>query len=451
MDRALHRSNLILAAGLDGVGLVLIALVIESLRSRSGLGGVLHSPIWLVQQWDLFLALLVGYWSLGWLFGSYTLLKLRQITWQKVALRVGSTSFGCVIVGVLLGWTLKLPPDVTLLHRGSLIPLFGVLTIWSASVKLLIRLRRSIPNQKQWLILALSEEKNQIEKDWMLSNKLSSTPTILTIEPENLQKTDHLGEALALSPGIANLEGLEKLVESGLAKGQTLQTLVELAELELQRIPPRWVGHQWLLFTSQINCQRNSIQDQIKRFADVVISLITLIISVPFLLIIGLAIKLQDGGPIFYTQIRSGLYGLPFTVLKIRTMVKDAESGTAQWTEWQDSRITPLGAWLRKTRIDELPQLINVLKGEMSLIGPRPERPELESKLEEKIPSYRLRHLIRPGLSGWAQVCMPYTSSVEGSELKLSYDLFYLRNASTWLDILIMIKTIKIIFKAAGR
>ena len=132
-------------------------------------------------------------------------------------------------------------------------------------------------------------------------------------------------------------------------------------------------------------------------------------------------------------------------------MVPLAETGSALWAAEQDARITPIGQWLRRTRLDELPQLINVLRGEMSLIGPRPERPELEGQLETEIPNYRLRHWVRPGLSGWAQVNMPYTSSIEDSELKLSYDLFYLRNAGLWLDLLIMFKTIKIVLKAAGR
>jgi lipopolysaccharide/colanic/teichoic acid biosynthesis glycosyltransferase len=138
-------------------------------------------------------------------------------------------------------------------------------------------------------------------------------------------------------------------------------------------------------------------------------------------------------------------------VLKLRTMVPQAERGEALWATEDDARITPIGRWLRRTRLDELPQLINVLRGEMSLIGPRPERPELEDRLEAEIPNYRLRHWVRPGLSGWAQVNMPYTASVEDSELKLSYDLFYLRNAGLWLDLLILVRTIKIVLKAAGR
>jgi lipopolysaccharide/colanic/teichoic acid biosynthesis glycosyltransferase len=169
------------------------------------------------------------------------------------------------------------------------------------------------------------------------------------------------------------------------------------------------------------------------------------------LLLAAALVRLQDGGPILYRQRRTGLFGQPFKVLKIRTMVPDAEEGMAQWAQVSDQRITPVGLWLRRTRLDELPQLLNVLRGEMSLIGPRPERPELEVDLENRIPNYRLRHWVRPGLSGWAQVNMPYGASVEDAELKLSYDLFYLRNASIWLDLLILLKTIKTVLKGAGR
>tara|TARA_Y100001933_G_C18677321_1_gene429503 strand:- start:226 stop:624 length:399 start_codon:yes stop_codon:yes gene_type:complete len=123
----------------------------------------------------------------------------------------------------------------------------------------------------------------------------------------------------------------------------------------------------------------------------------------------------------------------------------------ARWTEPGDQRITAVGVWLRRVRLDELPQLFNVLNGEMSLIGPRPERPELEDELELSIPHYRKRHWMRPGLSGWAQVCAPYASSIEDSDLKLSYDLYYLRNFSTWLDLVILLRTVKTVLKAGGR
>ena len=123
----------------------------------------------------------------------------------------------------------------------------------------------------------------------------------------------------------------------------------------------------------------------------------------------------------------------------------------AEWTQVGDQRITAVGGVLRRVRLDELPQLLNVLNGEMSLIGPRPERPELEHQLEQSIPHYRKRHWMRPGLSGWAQVCAPYASSIEDSGLKLSYDLYYLRHFSTWLDLVILFRTIKTVLKAGGR
>jgi lipopolysaccharide/colanic/teichoic acid biosynthesis glycosyltransferase len=169
------------------------------------------------------------------------------------------------------------------------------------------------------------------------------------------------------------------------------------------------------------------------------------------LLPIAVAIYMQDRGPIFYSQIRTGLFGEPFKIYKLRTMNHQAELNGPKWSDVGDNRITPIGKWLRRSRLDELPQLLNVIKGEMSLIGPRPERPELEDDLEAKIPNYRLRHLVRPGLSGWAQVNMAYVSSMEDAEVKLSYDLYYLRNYGLWLDILILIKTIKTVLKGAGR
>ena len=162
-------------------------------------------------------------------------------------------------------------------------------------------------------------------------------------------------------------------------------------------------------------------------------------------------IWLEDRGPVFYSQRRSGWLGRPFTVHKLRTMRVQHKAVPVLWTQPGDQRITMIGKWLRRLRLDELPQLLNVLKGEMSLIGPRPERPELERQLELSIPSYRKRHWMRPGLSGWAQVCAPYASSIEDSDLKLSYDLYYLRHFSTWLDLIILFRTIKTVLKATGR
>ena len=163
-----------------------------------------------------------------------------------------------------------------------------------------------------------------------------------------------------------------------------------------------------------------------------------------------LLIWIEDRHSVFYSQERSGLGGEPFLIWKLRSMRVDAEEAGPQWVRQQDQRITRIGALLRRTRLDELPQLWAVVTGDMSLIGPRPERPHFEEELEEQIPHYRLRHSIRPGLSGWAQVNYPYGASVEDAANKLSYDLYYMRNFSIWLDLLVMIKTVRLVFNAGG-
>ncbi len=184
--------------------------------------------------------------------------------------------------------------------------------------------------------------------------------------------------------------------------------------------------------------------------ADVFLSLILLFLTFPIIFVVALLIKLEDNGPIFYNQVRTGLFEQPIIIRKLRSMKINSENNGAVWANKNDKRITKIGRLIRRTRIDELPQLINVLIGDMSLIGPRPERPQLEEKLNEKIPNYKYRHIVKPGLSGWAQVNLPYGSSISDSSEKLSYDLFYIQNKSIWLDLLIFIQTIKLIFNMKG-
>ena len=150
-------------------------------------------------------------------------------------------------------------------------------------------------------------------------------------------------------------------------------------------------------------------------------------ITLPFLFITSILIKLEDGGPIFYTQVRNGFEGKKFKIIKLRTMIINAEKDGVQWSNKTDKRITKVGYILRKLRIDELPQLLLVITGDMSLIGPRPERPNIDNILRKEIPNYDLRYLIKPGISGWAQVNYPYGASIEDAKFKLSYDLYYIK------------------------
>ncbi len=188
----------------------------------------------------------------------------------------------------------------------------------------------------------------------------------------------------------------------------------------------------------------------LKRSLDFICSLIILILSSPILLISIILIFIEDGGSVIYSQKRTGYKNREIKIYKLRTMSINSEKDGPKWAKAKDKRITKIGSFLRLTRVDELPQLINVMKGEMSLIGPRPERPEIDKILENKIINYKLRYLTKPGISGWAQVNYPYASSVNDTYNKLSFDLFYIKHQNLFLDLYIFIRTIKVIFNIKG-
>lgn len=188
-----------------------------------------------------------------------------------------------------------------------------------------------------------------------------------------------------------------------------------------------------------------------KRFVDVVAALGLLVVSAPVCALVALAIKLEDGGAVLFRQTRVGRNGASFTLRKLRSMRPDAEAeGGPQWAAVNDPRVTRVGRWIRALRIDEIPQAWNVLVGEMSFVGPRPERPEFVATLRTTIPHYDYRHNVRPGITGWAQINQPYTESVEHPGIKQQHDLYYLAHASVPLDVLIMVRTIKIILLGWG-
>ena len=191
-------------------------------------------------------------------------------------------------------------------------------------------------------------------------------------------------------------------------------------------------------------------QVRVKRVMDVVIASTLLLLSFPISLLAALAIKLDSKGPVFYSQERVGLYGQRFIVHKFRTMRTDAEKNGAQWATKNDPRITRVGLFLRKTRIDELPQLLCVLKGDMSMVGPRPERAVFIEQLREEIPFYMSRLKMKPGLTGWAQVRHHYDTSTEDVKIKLQYDLYYYENMSLLLDIQILFRTIYVVLTGKG-
>ncbi len=187
-----------------------------------------------------------------------------------------------------------------------------------------------------------------------------------------------------------------------------------------------------------------------KRATDVAVAVVLGLVVLPLIPLVALAIRLESPGPIFYSQTRVGLGGRRFRLVKFRSMRQDAERDGARWAQAGDSRVTRVGRFMRLTRIDELPQLWNVLKGEMTLVGPRPERPEFTEMLEREIPHYAKRYAIKPGLTGWAQVRFRYTSTVEDTARKLEYDLYYLKHASIALDLRILLETVRVVLRKAG-
>jgi exopolysaccharide biosynthesis polyprenyl glycosylphosphotransferase len=189
----------------------------------------------------------------------------------------------------------------------------------------------------------------------------------------------------------------------------------------------------------------------VKRTFDLAVGSVLMLLALPIMLIVGLMIAAEAPGPVIYRQERVGRRGRKFTLFKFRSMIVGAErDGKPTWAGVNDARVTRVGRLLRKTRIDELPQLLNVVRGEMSLVGPRPERPEFVAMLSEQIPFYSIRHSVKPGITGWAQVRYYYTATVEDAAKKLEYDIYYVKNHSLLLDFLILLETVRVVLLGEG-
>jgi exopolysaccharide biosynthesis polyprenyl glycosylphosphotransferase len=234
-------------------------------------------------------------------------------------------------------------------------------------------------------------------------------------------------------------------------QGAEVIRMPTLYESLLGRVPIAYLDADWLLTSFLDSARLYDLYDPLKRLIDIVIGVVGVTLWLLFLPLLALLIRLDSAGPILYGQGRSGKGGKAFRVWKFRTMVAHAEAdGEARWASEEDPRVTRIGKWMRRTRLDEMPQFWNVLRGEMSFIGPRPERPEWIAQLEKQIPFYRARLLVQPGITGWSQVNYGYVRSVEDTALKLEYDLYYIRHRSLTLDMKIMLRTLVTILRFQG-
>ena len=433
------RRIFLFCAGLDLAGLLVLLFLISLFKQPA---------LQMQLPWVLFTA--TSYLGLGWLFGSYTVLRWRRLPLASVLQRVVITGVVTLVVVALARLLLDPPDSVWMVHRSTqavcLAPLMG----WSLLIRGLLRRGVLLPPEPQVALVGPVHELRSVLEAWRLT---PVRQTLRCLTPEQALEISP-PVVLALAPSLeqnpqqhAFLEQLEKRDP----RDTSLTTPLHLLERHLERLPPALLPEPWLNYQDLPLNRMFSQERQLKRVADLLVAAVLLTLTSPFLLLAGLLIWLEDRGPVFYVQQRSGWLGRTFQVFKLRTMQVAPPDAPAVWTVPGDQRITRVGLWLRRLRLDELPQLLNVLSGDMSLIGPRPERPEFEHELEACIPHYRKRHWMRPGLSGWAQVCAPYASSLEDSELKLSYDLYYLKNFSTWLDLIILFRTVKTVLKAAGR
>jgi sugar transferase (PEP-CTERM system associated) len=283
-----------------------------------------------------------------------------------------------------------------------------------------------------------------------IDQRLLDDSAVSVVSPKGtlLQEAQRIGASeIVVAPDERRGMDLEDLLACKTA-GYPVEQYLSFVERETRRVDLKRMELSWLLYSEGFRF--NTIDRALKRLLDIVAAVVILAVTSPFLLAAMAAVWWDDGRPILYRQTRVTKGGLPFVILKLRTMRRNAEAGGAVWAAAKDSRITRVGLFLRRTRLDELPQLINVLRGEMSLVGPRPERPEFVRDLAEAIPLYNQRHMVKAGLTGWAQVNYPYGATVDDARSKLSYDLYYVKNFSIWFDLLVLLQTIRVVLWPSG-
>ena len=379
---------------------------------------------------------------IGYVNGKYSYFNDIKNTYKKLYNLLFVSVIGLTIIYLIDKLLVIFAPNLMPFGRNNII-ILGISSYLLQSIKFLIY--KKVQENKFYLVGNIKE----IDYFRRLIKKMNMKNNFELINFCNRKNRKLENQSIIIFSKENNEEQLEFIYRNYLKLNLNLYTPFDWCEKYLHRIPTIYLFekeyemHQWSI-------NSDSFQWRLKRFGDLFISLLLIIISSPLILISSLLIWLEDKGPIFYSQIRTGLNGKEFKITKLRTMKVKSELNGPVWASKNDHRITKIGSILRKSRVDELPQLISVFIGDMSLIGPRPERPSIEILLKEKIKYYEIRQVMRPGLSGWAQVNYPYGASLEDSSNKLSFELFYIRNYSFWLDLLIFFKTIKLVLNMKG-
>lgn len=403
--------------------------------------------------------------GLFWIIISYVLgryIKISNITlisFAKAAIKIIFMLIFCNLIYLVINWFVPLTfywdtSEFSSYLSRELSNLFIRVSTYIALLSLFLQyffsiITYKIYNQKKaWIFYGTKDKYNEVIKEIGKTKKdlvLSWHSNQDNLEGINLQKTKGIIIGNLNDINKSNLDTILKLK----LKGVEVEGLLSWFEKEFHRIPTNIIENKYQLI-EKLKSIEDSYQLRTKRICDLLVSTFLVIITAPFFVIISILILAEDNGPIFYTQTRTGRNGDPFKIIKFRSMKIDAEKYGVQWSKKRDPRITSIGKIIRALRLDELPQLFCVIKGTMSLIGPRPERPEIENELLKNIPYYSCRNILRPGISGWAQVNYPYGASVSDTEKKLSFDIYYISHVSNLLDFLILFKTIKLVLNARG-
>ena len=299
------------------------------------------------------------------------------------------------------------------------------------------------------LILGSAARARRLFVEFARSERLSPVRMTDYRELEKLRDREHLSRIVLADPGSESRSDVAEALIDFKFRGVKIETAVDSIERLSRKIWLEGLSPEWLIMADGF--RQSKFYFVAKRFCDVVLSLVVLAIALPIALLVAMAIRLESPGPLIFKQERVGFRGRAFTLFKFRSMRQDAEKDGPVWAQERDNRITRVGALIRKMRLDEIPQVFNVLRGDMSFIGPRPERPYFVDLLKSKIRFYELRHYVKPGITGWAQVMYRYGASVEDAYQKLQYDLYYAKNVSLCLDLLILLKTIKVVAAGGGR
>lgn len=391
------------------------------------------------------------------IFGAYEFTQERPLA--SLFARIGRALFLSFLAVTFLTFILA-EDRLGVFGRGVLIGSLLLFFILSSGPRLLVYyFVQRYHREFEWIFLVSSDGQEKIQKDlnkngfqgrisWIVNEEGATTinPNVFL----KLRSTLWAGVIVAIPDNEISSSLVKELMEVRLS-GQRVMDICEFYERHWQKVPIDFVQKTWFVMVEGFVLVESPMAVRLKRFTDVLLALTVLTLTWPLMILTALAVRLESSGPALFKQERVGKNGRVFRILKFRSMVTDAEKNGAQWASVNDSRITRVGRFIRKTRLDELPQMFNILKGEMSFIGPRPERAEFNKQIEAAVPYYNVRHLVRPGLTGWAQVLFPYGASIEDAREKLQYEIYYIKNYSLLLDFTIILKTVSVVLLGRGR